>query len=72
MKKGRRGLSTSKLGENTLATHRYKDAVLVREAGMRESVIAQAMLGQFSGFRLLYTPLVEGAEGVAECVTKER
>jgi hypothetical protein len=63
------------LGEETLATHRYPDTVVVREAAAPESVIAhelvhiaQGTLEQFRGFRLLYTLL---AEGLADWVAKQ-
>jgi len=62
------------LGEGTVATHRYPATVVVREASVPESVIAhelvhiaQGMLGQFLGFRLLYGLL---AEGLADWVAK--
>jgi hypothetical protein len=63
------------LYEETLATHRYPDTVLVRKAWVPEAVIAhelvhiaQGTLEQFRGFNLLYSLL---AEGLAEWVTKE-
>lgn len=63
------------LGEETLATHRYPDTVVVREAVVPESVIAhelvhiaQGTLESFRGFRLLYTLL---AEGLADWVAKQ-
>jgi hypothetical protein len=62
------------LGQETLATHRYPDTVVVRETWVPESVIAhelvhiaQRTLEQFRGFCLLYTLL---AEGLAEWVAK--
>ncbi|MGB9870524.1 MAG: hypothetical protein ACPLYD_02550 [Anaerolineae bacterium] len=62
------------LGEETLATHRYPDTVVVRETSVPESVIAhelvhiaQGTLEHFRGFRLLYTLL---AEGLADWVAK--
>jgi len=55
------------LGEETLATHRYPNIVVVREPLVPESVIAhelvhiaQGTLEQFRGFQLLYTLLAEG------------
>jgi len=63
------------LEEETLATHRHLDTIVVRETSVPESVIAhelvhiaQRTLEQFRGFRLLYTLL---AEGLAEWVTKQ-
>ena len=62
------------LGQETLATHRYPDTVVVREPWVPESVIAhelvhiaQRTLEQFRGFCLLYTLL---AEGLADWVAK--
>lgn len=62
------------LGEDALATHRYPNIVVTREASAPESVIAhelvhiaQRTLEQFRGFRLLYTLL---AEGLADWVAK--
>lgn len=63
------------LGEETLATHRSPDIVVVRGASVPESVIAhelvhiaQGTLEQFGGFRLLYSLL---AEGLAEWVARQ-
>jgi hypothetical protein len=62
------------LDEETMATHRHPDTVVVREATVSESVlahemvhIAQGTLEYFRGFRLLYVLL---AEGLADSVTK--
>lgn len=63
------------LGEDAVATHRYPNTVVTREASVPESVIAhelvhiaQRTLEQFGGFRLLYTLL---AEGLADWVAKQ-
>jgi len=60
---------------DALATHRYPDTVVVKDASVPESVIAhelvhiaQGTLEYFRGFRLLYTLL---AEGLAEFIAKE-
>lgn len=60
---------------DALATHRYPDTVVVKDATVPESVIAhelvhiaQGTLEFFRGFRLLYTLL---AEGLAEFIARE-
>ena len=60
---------------DALATHRYPDTVVVKDATVPESVIAhelfhivQQTLEYFRGFRLLYTLL---AEGLAEFIARE-
>lgn len=65
----------AELGEETLATYRHPDMVVVREASVPESVIAhelvhiaQGTLEQFRGFRLLYVLLTEG---LADWVAKQ-